>query len=131
MVLQIKKYLFRQLPGNKFTSPIHIYYKLNEQKQKQYLTVNTFFNANDAYGLLASTDESLYKYISYIDPTSNIFAEEQPVIVARTLSNIVRVPLVIVTNYYSNINTKDNVFEVVYFYQDDLPSNVFKQFLSE
>lgn len=129
MVLQIKKYLFRQLPGNKFTSPLHIYYKLNQKKQKEYLTVKTFFNSNNAYGFLASTNKTLYEYISSLDPSIEIFAEEQPVIVARTLSNVVRTPLVIVTNYYCNISTQEDVFELVYFYQEDLSPNLFKQFL--
>lgn len=131
MVLHIKKYLFRQLPGNKFTSPIHIYYRFNQNKQKEYVTASTYFNSNRAYGLLASTNESLYKYVSSLDPLSNIHSEEQPVIVARTLSNVIRIPLVIVTNYYSNLSNKEDVFELVYFYQEDLSSNVFQQFLPE
>lgn len=131
MVLHIKKYLFRQLPGNKFTSPIHIYYRLNQKKQKEYVSANTYFNSNNAYGFLASTNESLYQYLLALEPSSEILAEEQPVIVARTLSNVVRIPLVIITNYYCNISTKDDVFELVYFYQEDLSPNLFKQFLTE
>lgn len=129
MVLPVKKYLFRRISGNPFTSPVNIFYRYNKQLQKEYLTVPTFFNSGRSLALLTSNNETLYKYI--LTKQDDVLVDTQPLIVVRTISTIIRIPVIVVTNYYSNLSTKEEVFELCYIHHEDMSTNMFKQFLEQ
>jgi hypothetical protein len=129
MGLHIKKYLFRKITTNRITTDVNIYYRYNKNNIKEYITVPTYFNSGHYVAFLASNNDTLYDYLLTKYNNIEIHKEKQPILVARTLCSMMRVPLIIVTDYYSNISTKEDIFEIDYINQEDVSIKFFRQFI--
>ena len=115
-MLEINKYLTRPLACNSIVTPVHLFvtkhdhHVLHTPIQKHFITAK--INPGP-HVLMASSNELLSKYIC-MQADSEV--EVQPITVAKHLSEVLGMSLVILDNHYCDITTHEMKWEL-HFYQ--------------
>lgn len=113
-MIEITRYHTRVIKGNQVFAPVHLFVQRHDHRklnvQKSYVTATL---KPGQHVLLASSNESLSKYIRM---EADCELEVQPLTVAKHLSEILGMPLIILENNYCDLNSKEMRWDL-HFYQ--------------
>lgn len=124
-MIEISKYYIRPLAGNSINTPVHMFVtkhdkrKLSEASKKSYVTAK--FNPGRNV-LMASSNELLSKYIKM---ETGCELEIHPITVAKHISEILGMPLVIVDNHFCDLDCKELKWELHFYQPSDTIRHVY------
>lgn len=121
-MISLNKCYIKQCPGHRYYMPVSMFRKNDTHS---YLTVQ--YNSKNNV-LLTTNNDTLSWYIS--DQTKSQIDEVQ-LYLSRAVSEEMNIDLVVLLNWYCELDSKENVFDIYYVSPPQKPITIFRSRLME